>query len=186
MLCIVFKRYIRHHRITDMNSENIFNLLAASCSDINIHFFNFQVLAVALCCCHEMNWFCTDNSVYHLSRSGADPYSMCRKAGQMEASEHDNAKASVVLNILYHEAACIQMGIQLNNRTQILPGSRHPHIQVVHCIILDIKFFAVICNRADDILLEAAWSKCIGKLAKHFYIHRFFLFSFGFYYNLYS
>ena len=49
--------------------------------------------------------------MYHFSGSGADPYRMCRKAGQMKTAKHDNAKASVVLDILYHETACVQMGI---------------------------------------------------------------------------
>ena len=163
-----------------MDSENIFNLLAAGCSDIHIHFFNFQSLTAAFRCCHEMNRFCADNTMYHLSGSGADPYRMCRKAGQMKAAKHDNAKASVVLNILYHETACVQMGIQLDDRTGILLCSRHPHIQVIHCVIFHIKFFAVICYGTDDILLESTWSKCIGKLTKHFYIHCFILFSLGF------
>ena len=106
---------------------------------------------------------------------------MCRKAGQMKAAKHDNAKASVVLDILYHETACVQMGIQLDDRTGILLCSRHPHIQVIHCVIFYIKFFAVICYGTDDILLKSTWSKCIGKLAKHFYIHCFILFSLVFY-----
>ena len=50
--------------------------------------------------------------MYHFSGSGTDPYRMCRKAGQMEAAKHDNAETSVVLDILYHKTACVQMDFQ--------------------------------------------------------------------------
>ena len=159
---MILKTHIRHNGITRPDSVDLHGLLPAAGAHVHQNVLNVQGIVVPLGRSEKMHRLGGGDPPVLFPGPGPHNDGMGGQAGKVEAPQHQDAQKPVLQDGLYHKAAFVQMGVQHNNRTSLLPVL-HGRIHVVHGVVFHVQSPAPVLHLADDLFLKTAGTEGVGQ-----------------------